>query len=44
MQIKAKIISNGNVKKYKKVYVVKFLNKKFYINVSKNTNLYYGNI
>ena len=44
MQIKAKVISNGNAKKYKKIYVVKFQKKKFYINVSKNTNLDYGNI
>ena len=44
MQIKAKVISNGNVKKYKKIYVAKLQNKKFYINVSKKTNLDYGNI
>lgn len=44
IQINAKVISNGNVKKYKKVYLVKYQNKKFYINVSKKTCLNYGNI
>ena len=42
IQINAKVISNGKIKKYNKRYIIKCKEKKFCINVKNNTKIDYG--
>ena len=42
IQIQAKVISNENIKSFKKMYIVKAKNKKIYLKVSKNVKIDYG--
>ncbi len=42
IQLNAKVISNGKIKKYNKKYIIKCKEKKFCINVKNNVELDYG--
>lgn len=42
IQLKAKVISNGETKKYSKKYIIKYENMKFYLNVKNNIKIEYG--
>jgi len=44
IQLEAKVISNEKNKQFKKIYIIKAKNKKFYLSVDKNVNINYGSI